>query len=729
MTEKLRALLVATVISVSGLAAYLSTTVASAGPTLQIVQGSKELEKLVASIELSKPEELYLQWTTDQPKAAGGTWKVTNVTAGNKLVASGESGPAPAVGHFARFTIPANAFLHASPPATPIKFNIAIVAHNGLMQPLGNPSPAVVVSQVPEGPSQPPDKFGDSAMFPSVELLDYREKIGVVPQTQLHFAGADIILRVSNPRPSTLIRKSSTDPIWLNIKDNSLLMRENTPVRIPIDSLKAGDEKIVSVHLDAILPPATSQLPEDKQYAQWSREYRDRCGVDLRTVMDWRGPQAKAPLNDHLETILFPNSPICANQQCVRTCKMAESLHNQLDGNVVGYSFFVGLYPKFEAYGEGRTSADSPKQSFVDFTTKTKIPVASVSKIVTTIAALRILDQHGIALDKKIGPYLPATWSSAEIDPDPGGGVFPPVSDYFKNITFRQLLSQHSGIMDYGNVPVGSYATLRRFFSQDVSNSSTTSCQPSTVEQPSDPINPNPGNPQDKNCGDPMPGVPCRCYSNYNFDIFRILLPKVAGFPEDPNPFTRPQTFADQYVKLVQQNVFDLVGQKNVDCKPPSGSKDYAFAYQFPGSRAGYDWGDVSFRCGSAGWYLSVEDMARVLLSINAKDGKILSAAPGNDQFEIMRKGHLGWDLWGDDELEKNGGWNTGCDSAGNNCETTISTSIAVFGPVTGPRLVAVLFMNSDISGGPSDKKIAQYVLKKARDYATTSILVIPPKK
>ena len=254
MTEKLRALLVATVISVSGLAAYLSTTVASAGPTLQIVQGSKELEKLVASVELSKPEELYLQWTTDQPKAAGGTWKVTNVTAGNKLVASGESGPAPAVGHFARFTIPANAFLHASPPATPIKFNITIVAHNGLMQPLGNPSPAVVVSQVPEGPSQPPDKFGDSAMFPSVELLDYREKIGVVPQTQLHFAGADIILRVSNPRPSTLIRKSSTDPIWLNIKDNSLLMRENTPVRIPIDSLKAGDEKIVSVHLDAILP-------------------------------------------------------------------------------------------------------------------------------------------------------------------------------------------------------------------------------------------------------------------------------------------------------------------------------------------------------------------------------------------------------------------------------------------------------------------------------------------
>src|SRR5207244_2034417 len=232
------------------------------------------------------------------------------------------------------------------------------------------------------------------------------------------------------------------------------------------------------------------------------------------------------------------------------------------------------------------------------------------------------------------------------------------------------LLSQHSCSMDYGNKPIGDYATLRSFFTQSVSDSTTTTCQPFNVEHPANPINPHlfdPKAPKDPSCQDPLPGLPCRCYSNYNFDILRILLPKVAGFPEDNNQSTRPQTLADQYVELVQQNVFDLVGQKGVDCKPPSGSKSHALAYLYPGSKAGYDWGDVSLRCGSAAWYLSVEDMARVLLSINAKDGKILSTTAAKDQFDMMRTGHLGWDLWGNGDLEKNGGWTANCDSDGNN--------------------------------------------------------------
>ena len=91
-----------------------------------------------------------------------------------------------------------------------------------------------------------------------------------------------------------------------------------------------------------------------------------------------------------------------------------------------------------------------------------------------------------------------------------------------------------------------------------------------------------------------------------------------------------------------------------------------------------------------------------MLLSINAKDGKILSATAAKDRFEDMRTGHLGWDLWGTGELEKNGGWSAKCDSDGNNC-AKISTSIAIFGPVTGPRVIGVLFINSNISGGPSD--------------------------
>src|SRR5437016_6959604 len=253
-------------------------------------------------------------------------------------------------------------------------------------------------------------------------------------------------------------------------------MRQNNPVRVPIPRLHAGVAQISNVHLDAILPPRTSQLPEEKQYAKWSQDYRDRCGLDMRAVMDWHGPQGQTPVDSHLETVIFPNALVCGNKQCLQTCKMARNIHQELDGNVVGYSFFVGLYPKFEAYGEARTSADSPKQSFVDFTPKTKITVASVSKIVTAIAALRILDKHGVGLDSPIGPFLPSDWSGPFIS-SPPVQILPPVSNYVKNITFFQLLNQHSGIMDYGNVPVGDYATLHRFFTQSVSKSTTTTCQ------------------------------------------------------------------------------------------------------------------------------------------------------------------------------------------------------------------------------------------------------------
>src|SRR5713226_113549 len=178
MTKKLRALLVATIISFGGVVIYLAPTTTSAGPTLQIVQGSKDLETLKTAIEVAQQEEIYLQWTTDQAFATGGTWTVTNVTAGNKVVASGEAGPAPSVGHFARFTIAADAFLQSSPPAKPVKFNITIVAHDKFKQPMGNASAAVVVSQVPEGPPTPPINFGKGAVFPSVEIVNYEEKIG-----------------------------------------------------------------------------------------------------------------------------------------------------------------------------------------------------------------------------------------------------------------------------------------------------------------------------------------------------------------------------------------------------------------------------------------------------------------------------------------------------------------------------------------------------------------------
>ena len=372
--------------------------------------------------------------------------------------------------------------------------------------------------------------------------------------------------------------------------------------------------------------------------------------------------------------------------------QMAKNISAQLDsspnGHVVGYAFYLGGPTTTGAGGQARTNANAPA---VVFAAGTKMTVASVSKVVTAIAAIRILSQRGVKLDDPIGPWLPSDWS---------------VSKYVQNITFAQLLSHKAGVQDYGDVNTfQQYDPVKKLFSQPVSIAAQI-CPGAGSRLPQNAIT--------------MNKQPC--YSNYNFAIFRILLPKVAGFPEDPNPATRPQTLADEYVQLVQQNVFDPVQQANVLCAPPAqqpAASAYAFAYNFPGNTSGQDWGDQTLMCGAAGWYLTVEDIGQVMASLAADDGRVLT----HRQFDTMRKLQLGWDFYTDDELVKNGGWS---ETAG--MLTTAASIFSVNGwNKPGPRLGGVLFLNSDVSDGPGCGANAQLVLENAY-HALVPVAAVYPK-
>ena len=344
---------------------------------------------------------------------------------------------------------------------------------------------------------------------------------------------------------------------------------------------------------------------------------------------------------------------VCDATQCVAIADVYQNIAARLDGNVVGYACAVGK-ASVGAYSHGyaRTGANAPAKLFLP---STKIPVASVSKVVTTLAAIPVLAKNHISLDSGIGGHLPPDW---KLDP------------YVASVTFRQLLQHRSGIKDYGNNSQD-YDTLKTFFTQKVNPKSQATCQ-GPGKTPQDPINPNDLSP---------------CYSNYNFGIFRILLPWINGFVDDPA--NRAAKLAAEYIKLAQKYVFEPVGAIGVDAKPPASgpqSTDYAFSYAYPGTSAGVDWGDDSAGVGAAGWYLAIDDIAKVLFSLNANDGRILTSA----QLQDMEKTQMGWDTtksgsyrW----VEKNGGW-------GSN-GTTISTSIALF----GPGVYGALFLNSDVSG------------------------------
>jgi CubicO group peptidase (beta-lactamase class C family) len=356
-----------------------------------------------------------------------------------------------------------------------------------------------------------------------------------------------------------------------------------------------------------------------------------------------------------LTAAVTKNETVCDATRCVSIPAIYQNIQNRMKGNVVGYACTVGS-ASIGAYsfGQARTNANAPAQMFLP---STKIPVASVSKVVTALAAIRILAKHNISLDSGIGGHLPSDWV---------------LDSHVASITFRQLLSHRSGIKDYGNNSQD-YATLKTFFTQKVDPTKNTPCQGAAVTNPANPINTQNKSP---------------CYSNYNFSIFRVLLPIIDGFADDPA--NRAAKLAAAYIKIVQTNVFEPVGAQGVDAKPPASGQQataYAFSYKYPGTDPGNDWGDDSLGVGAAGWYLAIDDIAKVLSSLNKNDGRILTSA----QWLDMQQTPMGWDTQTDSTgyrwVEKNGGWGAN--------GTTISTSIALF----GPGVFGALFMNSDFSG------------------------------
>jgi CubicO group peptidase (beta-lactamase class C family) len=346
---------------------------------------------------------------------------------------------------------------------------------------------------------------------------------------------------------------------------------------------------------------------------------------------------------------------VCDATTCVSIADVYHNIAKRLNDKVVGYACSVGgASVGAFSHGYARTNANAPARLFLP---STKIPVASVSKVVTALAAIRVLAKHNVSLDSGIGGHLPSDW---KLDP------------YVASITFRQLLSHRSGIKDYGNNDQ-TYDTLKKFFTQKVDPTKNTPCQPASVNNPANPINPNDMTP---------------CYSNYNFGIFRVLLPMIDGFVDDPA--NRAAKLAAAYVKIVEKHVFEPVGAYGVDAKPPATGPQahaYAFSYKYPGSQGGHDWGDSTPGVGAAGWYLAVEDIDKVLYSLNKNDGRILTKA----QMTDMEKTSLGWDVTKDSSgyrwVEKNGGWGAN--------GTTLSTSIALF----GPGVFGALFINSDKAG------------------------------
>jgi hypothetical protein len=266
----------------------------------------------------------------------------------------------------------------------------------------------------------------------------------------------------------------------------------------------------------------------------------------------------------------------------------ADKLEAKLKGKSVGYQFTVvsnGVLAVSRAGGDARRAPDAnPRTMSAD----DKFNIASVSKAITAAAVMKLLTQNKISADAEVYSYLPPTWTL-------GANV--------KSITFRQLLTHRSGIRCETEV---TYALLKECVAGGV--------------QPADKL--------------------VQSYNNNNFALFRIIIPRLAGFKDTllSNDAEKSKDYAAFYATYVQNNVFMPIGLRGIVLK--SIATDPGLAYQFPSPNiAGESFGDMTETSASRGWNMSSKQLATFINGLLYTEKIVPNAIA-----EQMKKEQLG--LW-----------------------------------------------------------------------------------
>lgn len=275
----------------------------------------------------------------------------------------------------------------------------------------------------------------------------------------------------------------------------------------------------------------------------------------------------------------------------------------------------------------------------------TRMHVASVSKYLTAVGLVKLLDSKGISYDAKIIGYLPTYWTKGpNID----------------KISFRHLLNHTSGFST--NSSSSDYAFMKGRVAAGVpaANVGTT--------------------------GD---------YENMNFGLMRILMPIINGNVNKGTTFINIPALNDSvwdavtllhYRNYMQAYVFNPAGVPNVQFEPIAGGQN-ALAYRFPHANVGgWNSGNLAPVAGGAGWRLSTKELLNVMNHMRRKNTilpaqkaqLLLDSRFGIDQVIDTPAGKL---------YNKNGAWGTG-DKKTEQC-------VAYFFP---NGMEVVVFVNSPIS-------------------------------
>jgi len=263
--------------------------------------------------------------------------------------------------------------------------------------------------------------------------------------------------------------------------------------------------------------------------------------------------------------------------------RFEQNINAPLASQTTGYAFSIAyqgqLYQGGESGGLARTAADPPLTAQ---SPGKEMHVASVSKTLTTIVTLRLLEDLGLTPDALIAPYLPSDWAL-------GDGV--------ELLTFRDFMTHTSG---FGQINAGNdYLALRTAIATDVGSQSFS-------------------------------------YKNANFGLMRVLAAGLQGIdPVDYGEFDAG-TLTTAAFLLYAQFLYGSIGVA-VDCAPTDATP--TVQYKFPDDGTpGYVEPNRQLSCGGFGWFISSNELAAVLTNLRHAQTLLSTSAR-----TAMQEGFLGF--------------------------------------------------------------------------------------
>lgn len=298
--------------------------------------------------------------------------------------------------------------------------------------------------------------------------------------------------------------------------------------------------------------------------------------------------------------------------------------------------------------------ARDPVDGDVGWHPDVRMHVASVSKMITAMAAVKALADANVPVRTAIWPWLPMYWQ--------------PRGPNIDRVTFEMLLTHESGLWHATSDEIDFYEVKANVYRGA------------------------------------LLGVPLGSekYQNVNFSLFRILIPVLTGAikPSMTAPggdVTETDRLWDTltiqaYGDYVRQNVFAPADV--VDARTASSAGD-ALAYRWPTPAGGWDSGDLSRLSATVAWHLSANELVRVFQAL--ADGSVV----GRERMHRMLDGGWGIDQAGMTRAGpyflKGGWWEGG----------TKQVVQAVGGLLPGELPFAVLVNSALVDGAPTPAPVS----------------------